>query len=102
VLFSPASCHFIPLWFRFSPQHPLLEHHKSVCSLNVRDHVSHPCKIPGHFFLYILILMFCIADGKTKDCELHGSKHSLDLSCTRFLRECSFVTIVSTDFDFFH
>jgi hypothetical protein len=24
--FSPTSCHFIPLWYKYSPQHPVLKH----------------------------------------------------------------------------
>jgi hypothetical protein len=24
--FSPPSCHFIPLWSKYSPQHPVLKH----------------------------------------------------------------------------
>jgi hypothetical protein len=24
--FSPASCHFIPPWFKYFPQHPVLKH----------------------------------------------------------------------------
>jgi hypothetical protein len=24
--FSPSSCHFIPLWSKYSPQHPVLKH----------------------------------------------------------------------------
>jgi hypothetical protein len=24
--FSPSSCHFIPLWSKYSPRHPVLKH----------------------------------------------------------------------------
>jgi hypothetical protein len=27
---SPASCHFLPLRSKYSPQHPVLRHHQSV------------------------------------------------------------------------
>jgi hypothetical protein len=41
VQFFTASCHFIPLRFIYSPQHPIFKHPQSVSSLNVRVQVSH-------------------------------------------------------------
>jgi hypothetical protein len=51
----------------------------SLCSsLIMRDQFSHPYKTTGKFmFLYISqSLYFCIANWRTKDSTLHGSKHS--------------------------
>jgi hypothetical protein len=51
----PASCHFIPLWSKFSSQHPFSNILSLCSSLNVGDQVSHPyqtCKIA---VLWILI-----------------------------------------------
>jgi hypothetical protein len=28
----PISCHFISPWSKYSPQHPVLKHHKSICT----------------------------------------------------------------------
>jgi hypothetical protein len=28
--FSPTSCHFIPLWSKYSPQHPVFKHPQST------------------------------------------------------------------------
>jgi hypothetical protein len=39
--------------------------------------------------LYILILKF-LEDGKTKDPEENGSKHSLNLICFSFFCACNF------------
>jgi len=30
VVFSLASCHFLPLRFKYSPQHPVLKHPQSM------------------------------------------------------------------------
>jgi hypothetical protein len=43
--------------------------------------------------LWICILWalhYYTADGKTKDCELNGSKHSLNLVCSYSIHACSF------------
>jgi len=46
-------------------------------SLNVSDHVSHPYTIEKIIVLYILILIFLIANWKTKDSAPNNGKHSL-------------------------
>jgi hypothetical protein len=43
--FFPASCHFIPIRFTYSPKLPVLKHPQSVSFPNARDQVLHPCKI---------------------------------------------------------
>jgi hypothetical protein len=40
---SPASCHFLPLRSKYSPQHPVLKHHQCII-FRVRDQVAHPYK----------------------------------------------------------
>jgi hypothetical protein len=52
--FSPTSCHFVSLWSKYSPPHPVST--VSLCSsLNVRDQVSHPYRTTGNIIvLYIL------------------------------------------------
>jgi hypothetical protein len=45
--FSSASCHFIPLRSKYSPQHPVHKHPQSLFALNVRDRVSHPYRTAG-------------------------------------------------------
>jgi hypothetical protein len=46
-------------------------------SLNVSDHILHPYKSTGTItVLYILILIFWIANWKTKDRAPDESKHS--------------------------
>jgi hypothetical protein len=43
--FSPASCYFIPVRSKYSPQHTVLRY---LCSsLNIRVQVSHPYKTTG-------------------------------------------------------
>jgi hypothetical protein len=44
--FSAASCHFIPLRSKYSPQHLVLKQHQSAF-FNVRYQVSHPYNIIG-------------------------------------------------------
>jgi hypothetical protein len=39
-------------------------------------------------------------DGKTKDCEMHGRKHSLDIIWPRALRKCIFNFTVLKMFEF--
>jgi hypothetical protein len=51
--FSPPFHHFIPLWSKYSPQHPGLRHLQSVF---LRDQVSHPYRTTGKIIvLYSLI-----------------------------------------------
>jgi hypothetical protein len=50
--FSPTSCHFVPLWSKYSPQH------LSLCSsLNVKYQVSHPHKTI-HATIFIVFTCF--------------------------------------------
>jgi hypothetical protein len=58
--FSPSSCHFIPLRSKYSPQHPVLKHHRSMfLYVNAREQVSRPYKTKGKIIvLYVIILMF--------------------------------------------
>jgi len=52
-------------------------------SLNVKYWVSHPCKTIEKFsFIYILIYMFWLTDGKTKDNKTNGNKFFSDLICS--------------------
>jgi len=46
---SPASCHFLSLRSKYSPQRFIIRHCQStLCSsLSVRDQISHTCKIVG-------------------------------------------------------
>jgi hypothetical protein len=46
---SPLFRHFLPLTFRYSPQHPVFKHPKSVSFRSVGDQVSHPYKTTGKF-----------------------------------------------------
>jgi hypothetical protein len=57
---SPTSGLVIPLWSKYTPQHPVLT--LSLCtSLNVRYQVSHPNRTTGKIIiLYILIFMFLV------------------------------------------
>jgi hypothetical protein len=61
---SPTSCHFISLWSKYSPQHPVLKH--SLCfSYNVRDQVSHPYRTTGKIIvLYTYILIFMLLGSR--------------------------------------
>jgi hypothetical protein len=51
--FSPASYHFIPLDFKYSPQDPVLKYPCLYTSLNVRDQVSYPYKTIGKIIMFI-------------------------------------------------
>jgi hypothetical protein len=62
VQLSPTSCNFIPLWTKYSFQHP-----QSTFFLNVRDQVSHPYKTTGKIIVpYILIFTFFESSWKEK------------------------------------
>jgi hypothetical protein len=45
----PASCHFIPLRPKYSPQHRVFNTFNLCASLNVRNQVSYPYKTVKHF-----------------------------------------------------
>jgi hypothetical protein len=54
---SPASRHFLPLKSKYSPQHSVLKHPRSMFSLSLRDKVSQPYDTAGKVIvLYVLIL----------------------------------------------
>jgi hypothetical protein len=54
----PTSCHYLSLWSKYSPLHPVLKHPQAVF-LIVRDQVSHAYRTTGKIIdLYILIFMF--------------------------------------------
>jgi hypothetical protein len=61
----------------------------------VTDQVPHPNKTSKIVVVYIFILHFWIANGKTKDSEQHGSKHSMNLVYFGFLCECNFDLLLS-------
>jgi hypothetical protein len=52
---SAASCHFLPLSFKYSPQHPVLKSLNLYSSLTVRDKVSYPYKTTGKIIIYIFL-----------------------------------------------
>jgi hypothetical protein len=56
--FSPTSCLFIPLWFKYSPQHPVLKHH-----------------MQNYSFVYSNFYVFYTADERTKGSGLNDKKH---------------------------
>jgi hypothetical protein len=58
---SPASRHFLPLRFKYSPEYPVLKHNL-WSSLSVTDQVSHPYKTKSK------VLSFQKGDGKMRDC----------------------------------
>jgi hypothetical protein len=72
VQFYPASCCFISL--RSNIFSTLFSDTLSVCSLNVRDQVSHPYNITGKIIvLYVLVYIFRLQTGRQKflDCKSH-------------------------------
>jgi hypothetical protein len=78
---SPASHHFLPLRSKYSTKYPIFRHLKLCSFLSMRYHVSHPYKTTGKIIVLCILIYICslIGDEKTKDSELHNSKHSLNL-----------------------
>jgi hypothetical protein len=70
--FSPISCHFIPLWPKYT-QRPVLRH--PLCSiLNARDQVSHPYKTIGKIIvLCILIFLFSLRPSINNEVDKQSS-----------------------------
>jgi hypothetical protein len=56
--FSVASFYFLPLKFKYSPQHHVVKH-PHCSSLNVRDQVSHPYKATGKIIVRSKSLNLC-------------------------------------------
>jgi hypothetical protein len=63
---SPPSRHSIPLWSKYSTQHPVLKHPQLCSSLNVKDHVSHPYRTT-YKILVLYILTFTFFDRRRED-----------------------------------
>jgi hypothetical protein len=63
---SAASCHFLPLRSKYSPQHPVLKHPQSIVFCSVRDQVSHPYKITGKITVFY-VLIFKFLEGRQED-----------------------------------
>jgi hypothetical protein len=60
--YTVFSCHFIPLWSKCSPEHPVLNTLSLCTSIHVRDQVSHQLWITGKIIvLYILIFKFLVS-----------------------------------------
>jgi hypothetical protein len=70
---SFSTHHFIPLWSKYSPQHLFLTL-RLWSSLSVSDQLSHPYRTTSKFVV-LHILIFFIADEKTKGSGQNGSKH---------------------------
>jgi hypothetical protein len=66
--FSPPICHFIPLLSKYSPQHPIFKHPKTMVLLKVRDEVLYIYKTRRN------IILLCIVE-KTQSSELNDMKH---------------------------
>jgi hypothetical protein len=66
---SPASCHFLPLRSRDSPEHPVLKHPPSVfLPERERDQVTHQNNIAGKITVtYILVFKFLDDRRKEKN-----------------------------------
>jgi len=61
-------------------------------SLSVRDQVPLPYETTSKTaVLYVLILMFWVANEKTEDSAPSSNRHSLSSFCSKFLLECNFV-----------
>ena len=56
--FSALPCYLFPLWPKYSPQHHNLKTLSLRSSISVSYQVSHPYKITGKIFLYILVFIF--------------------------------------------
>ena len=74
--FFSASCLFLPLRSKYSPQHPVL---KLPCWRTRLASVLYSS------LLYVLMFRVVKTDGKTNNFELHDSKHSYYLICFNFL-----------------
>jgi hypothetical protein len=65
IQFPPISRHFIPLWTKYSHQHPVLT--LSLCpSLNVKDQVPHPYRTTDKIILFY-IQIFIYLDSRRED-----------------------------------
>jgi hypothetical protein len=40
LIMQLSPCHFIPLWSKYSPKHPVLKHSQSMFSVNIRKQVT--------------------------------------------------------------
>jgi hypothetical protein len=74
--FSPPSCHFIPLQFKYSPQCPVLKHSQSMFPPQMSQTKFHSHKKTRKIIiLHYVIFTFLDADVKGNACGLNGSKH---------------------------
>jgi hypothetical protein len=79
AIFS-VSNYFFPIWSKYIPQHPVLEH-----PLNLTDHVSQPYKTAGKIVVpHILLFIILESKRKYKDPGPNGSRHSLNLTAFKF------------------
>jgi hypothetical protein len=89
VKFSPFSCYFLSVRFKYSPQHPVLRHTHPItlCSSLTMNNISHQYERTGEIIvLYILIFMILDRrNGKIKHSKLNGGKHSPNLSPFNFM-----------------
>jgi len=69
---SPASCHFLQLRCKYSPQHPLLRHPQFMFFRWVRGDVSHPQKNNKEIFLALRLLGRKVKDTKLWTERIYG------------------------------
>jgi hypothetical protein len=79
--FLQPLCHFISLWYKYSPQHPVLKHPHSMFLPECQRPSCTPIQNhrQNYSFVYSNFYVFYTADEKTKGSELNGSKHYLNL-----------------------
>jgi hypothetical protein len=58
--------------------------------------VSHPYSTTDKITVLYILILFSLYDGQTKDFGLNDSKHSLNLICSSFHRECHSDLLVSS------
>jgi len=84
---SSASFHFLPLRFKYSPQHPLLKYPQPKFSLSVRDQISHRHETP-YKITVLDISMFTFLYGRCSD-PAEGSKFAA--LCNKWLLPPRFI-----------
>jgi hypothetical protein len=93
VYFSLSSCHFCPLWSKYSPQHPVLTYPLTAFSFPYDDKVQHPQKTLYSFIIKETHRQFLFQNEKERQ-QLQMGRRYYNVPCRNSVAEVGRINLV--------